>query len=190
MLSLEGCHPPGLLEAWVFPESHSEAHSSEVAGARCVCTVLREPLQAEGMAEGESCSQNKAHAVSSDKWCLTACWPHAHPPDLWNVLCLDCTHSQPGPDLERAEAPLLALGLCPCHKKESIWKTGFYPRSCPSFQRLSAYLQMLFFFPFPLLLMVSSLFGLCSECKAEDKVFKNLCESLVAAQQPILRLQV
>lgn len=39
-----------------------------------------------------------------DKWCLTVRWPLAHPPDLWNVLCLDYTPSQPGPDLERSEA--------------------------------------------------------------------------------------
>lgn len=56
MLGLEACHPPGLLEVRVFPESHSGAHSSKVTGARCVCTVLRDPLCAGGMAEGESCS--------------------------------------------------------------------------------------------------------------------------------------
>lgn len=55
-----------------------------------------------------------------DKWCLTTRWPLAHPPDLWNVLCLDYTHSQPGPDLERAEArshTLSALGPCLYYKE-------------------------------------------------------------------------
>lgn len=56
MLGLEACHPPGFLEVWVFPESHSGAHSSKMTGARWVRTVLRELLCAGGMAEGESCS--------------------------------------------------------------------------------------------------------------------------------------
>lgn len=94
MLRLEACHPPGLLEVWVFPESHSGAHSSKMTGARCVCTVLRELLCAGGMTEGESFSQNKARAVGSRQVVFNN--PLAPGPPPRPVECaLSGLHSQP-----------------------------------------------------------------------------------------------
>lgn len=115
MLRLEACHPPGLLEVWVFPEFHSGAHSSKVTGARCVSVWCSGSSRKPTVWLKEKAVLRTRHMLlAPDKWCLTA--PLAPCPPCSPVECaLSGLHSQPARpwlrERERAEACSLGLTL-------------------------------------------------------------------------------
>lgn len=103
MLRLEACH---LLEVWVFPESHSGAHSSKVTGAKCVSVWCSGSSCKPAVWLKEKAVLRTRHMLlATDKWCLTA--PLAPCPPCSPVECaLSGLHSQPAGALTERERGL------------------------------------------------------------------------------------